>query len=69
MDVGTLIMSGLKRDDVLDAVRVVLSHHNPEQRTFPRIQDYESSNASKQILRIVLSYTGYVNRTVWRHEN
>lgn len=69
MDVGTLIMSGLKRDYVLDAVRVVLSHHNPERRTFPRIQDYESPSASKQILRIVLSYTGYVNRTVWRLEN
>jgi len=69
MDVGTLIMSGLKRDYVLDAVRVVLSHHNLERRTFPRIQDYESPSASKQILRIVLSYTGYVNRTVWRLEN
>ena len=69
MDVGTLIMSGLKREDVLDAVRVVLSHHNPEKRTFPKIQDYENPAASKQVLRIVLSYTGYVNRTVWRLEN
>jgi UDP-N-acetylglucosamine 2-epimerase (non-hydrolysing) len=66
MDVGTLIMSGLKRDRVLESVKVVLAHHNEDVRTFPPIPDYESPNASKQILRIVMSYTDYVNRTVWR---
>jgi UDP-N-acetylglucosamine 2-epimerase (non-hydrolysing) len=30
------------------------------------IDDYEAPSVSKKILRIVLSYTGYVNRTVWR---
>lgn len=68
MDVGTLIMSGLKRDSVLEAVKVILSHHNSETRSFPKIQDYENMAASKQVLRIVLSYTGYVNRTVWKTE-
>ena len=68
MDVGTLIMTGLKRDSVLDAVRVVLSHHNSDKRAFAEIQDYENPVASKQVLRIVLSYYDYINRTVWRRE-
>ena len=65
MDVGTLIMSGLKKDRVLDAVRVIIAQHNRSQRVMSPVSDYESVAASKQILRVVLSYVDYVNRTVW----
>jgi UDP-N-acetylglucosamine 2-epimerase len=66
MDVGTLIMAGLKQDRVLDAVRIVLAQHDRNARTMRPVADYEAGPVSKQILRIVLSYTDYVNRTVWR---
>lgn len=66
MDVGTLIMTGLKTDRVLDAVKVVLAQHDRKVRTMRPVPDYEAGAVSKQILRIVLSYTDYVNRTVWR---
>jgi UDP-N-acetylglucosamine 2-epimerase len=66
MDVGTLIMSGLKKDRVLNAVKVVLAQHDRKVRTMRPVPDYEAGSVSKQILRIVLSYTDYVNRTVWR---
>lgn len=65
MDVGTLIMAGLKADRVLDAVRVVISAHDPAARPMKVPEDYEGGLVSKKILRIVLSYTAYVNRTVW----
>jgi UDP-N-acetylglucosamine 2-epimerase len=65
MDVGTLIMSGLKKERVLDAVKVILAQHNKSERATAAIEDYEISSASKKILRIVLSYVDYVNRTVW----
>ena len=65
MDVGTLIMSGLKKERVLDAVRVIIEQHERGRRTMRPVQDYESGSVSKQILRVVLSYTDYVNRTVW----
>lgn len=65
MDVGTLIMAGLKQERVLDAVRIVLAQHDPNARTMRPVEDYEAGPVSKQILRIVLSYTDYVNRTVW----
>lgn len=66
MDSGTLIMAGLKKDRVLDSVRVTIEQHSREPALIRAIQDYENPAVSKQILRIVLGYTDYVNRTVWR---
>jgi UDP-N-acetylglucosamine 2-epimerase (non-hydrolysing) len=66
MDVGTLIMSGLKPQDVVDAVQVVSTQHQQGARILPAVEDYEAGAVSKKILRIVMSYTDYINRTVWR---
>ncbi|WP_223456235.1 MULTISPECIES: non-hydrolyzing UDP-N-acetylglucosamine 2-epimerase [unclassified Pseudomonas] len=65
MDEGTLIMSGLKVDGVLNAVRVVTSQHDRDQRVIPVVRDYQAGPVSKQVVRVVLSYTDYINRTVW----
>ena len=66
MDVGTLIMAGLKKDSVLDAVRVIIAQHDRNIRVMAPVKDYDAKSVAKKILRIVLSYTDYVNRTVWR---
>lgn len=66
MDVGTLIMAGLKKDRVLDAVRVIVAQHDRGTRAMAPVEDYEAQSVSKKILRIVLSYTDYVNRIIWR---
>jgi UDP-N-acetylglucosamine 2-epimerase (non-hydrolysing) len=65
MDEGTLIMSGLKKKRVLDAVRVIIAQHNKLKPVMSPVQDYESGPVSKKLLRVVLSYVDYVNRTVW----
>jgi UDP-N-acetylglucosamine 2-epimerase (non-hydrolysing) len=65
MDVGTLIMSGLKKDRVLDAVKVIVAQHDKTKRVMQPVQDYEAGSVSKQLLRVVMSYVDYVNRTVW----
>jgi UDP-N-acetylglucosamine 2-epimerase (non-hydrolysing) len=69
MDVGTLIMAGLKKERVLDAVRVINAQHDRNIRVMAPVEDYEAQSVSKKILRIVLSYTDYVNRTVWRKDS
>lgn len=66
MDVGTLIMAGLKKERVLDAVNVVLEQFKSTDRPSVAVEDYEAAGVSRKILRIVLSYTDYINRTVWR---
>ena len=65
MDVGTLIMSGLKQDRVLDSVRIIIAQHNKASRVMEPVEDYEGGAVSKKILRVVMSYVDYVNRTVW----
>ena len=66
MDVGTLVMSGISHEHVIDAVRVVTRQHDRSKRTMPIVPDYEAGPVSKQVVRVVLSYIDYVNRTVWR---
>ena len=65
MDVGTLIMSGLEKERVLDAVRVIVAQHDKAKRVMVPVEDYEGGPVSKQVLRVVMSYVDYVNRTVW----
>jgi UDP-N-acetylglucosamine 2-epimerase len=67
MDVGTLIMAGLRKEGVLDAVRIIIAQQESSARAgIEPVEDYEVAYVSKKILRLVLSYTGYVNRTTWR---
>ncbi|MBC7791133.1 MAG: UDP-N-acetylglucosamine 2-epimerase, partial [Anaerolineae bacterium] len=65
MDVGTLIMSGLSAEHVIDAIRVVTAQHDRSKRVIPVVPDYQAGPVSKQVVRVVLSYIDYVNRTVW----
>ncbi len=66
MDAGNLIMAGLNKERVLDAVRITVSLRSNEYYAVRRVQDYENPAVSKQVLCIVQSYTDYVNRTVWK---
>ncbi|NWA81905.1 MULTISPECIES: UDP-N-acetylglucosamine 2-epimerase (non-hydrolyzing) [unclassified Pseudomonas] len=65
MDEGTLIMCGLKAERVLDAVRVVTTQHVRGERVMSVVGDYLGGAVSKKVVRIVHSYTDYINRTVW----
>jgi UDP-N-acetylglucosamine 2-epimerase (non-hydrolysing) len=67
MDVGTVVMCGLRAERMLDSIRMVVSQHSREIRTIPPVADYEGGPVSKQLARIVQSYVDYVKRTVW-HE-
>lgn len=68
MDEGTLIMTGLEPQRVLEAIAVVLAQRSPGRRTFKLVPDYDTDNVSQKVVRIILSYTDYVNRTVWKHK-
>lgn len=66
MDQGTLIMSGLSPTQVVEAVKVSIAQYADNPRPFSPPPDYDAGNVSQKVLRIILSYTDYVNRTVWR---
>lgn len=67
MDEGTLIMSDLVPDRLLQAVSIVLSQHNKNAPALRTVADYEGGKVSIKVSRIIQSYTDYINRTVWRN--
>ena len=68
MDEATVIMSGLNKTRIIDAVEVATAHNSKDIRVIKPVKDYEADNVSKKVLRIILSYVDYVNRTVWHKE-
>lgn len=68
MDEGTLIMSGLKAGRVLESVKIVTEQHQRNKRVMKVVGDYQGGAVSKQVVRVVLSYTDYINRIVWYKE-
>jgi len=72
MDEGTLIMCGLEPQRVLDAIDVVTRQRQAGAGSARIVQDYDTDNVSQKVVRIILSYTDYVNRVVcgnFRTEN
>lgn len=63
IDSGTAFMTGLKFQQVLDAIGIVTQNQNQQVRE--AVADYDTQIASVKILKIVLGYIQYVNRTVW----
>jgi UDP-N-acetylglucosamine 2-epimerase (non-hydrolysing) len=68
MDEGTLIMAGLKGDDIINAIQIVTEQaaSKPNRRATRLVPDYDVDNVSAKVVRIIVSYIDYVNRTVWK---
>jgi UDP-N-acetylglucosamine 2-epimerase (non-hydrolysing) len=66
MDEAAVIMAGLKPERVIEAIDLAIAHHAAGRKPFRMAADYEADNVSRKVVRIILSYTDYVNRTVWR---
>jgi len=64
MDAGTLIMVGYDADRLLSAVTVSVNRTSSASS----ISDYQGGAVSRKVLNIILSYTDYVRRTVWRRD-
>ena len=65
MDKGTLIMSGLEKERIKESISVVTEQY--KNGIMPNIvEDYNEENVSQKVVKIILSYIDYINRTVWR---
>lgn len=66
MEEGAVIMTGLETDRVMQALRIVEGQPRGKDRKLNLVKDYNVLNVSEKVVRIIMSYTDYVNRTVWR---
>ena len=66
MEEASVIMTGLDLDVVLNSLLILDDQRRGEDRQLKLVSDYRSPNVSDKVLRIILSYTNYVNRVVWK---
>jgi len=66
MDAGTLIMAGLEKENVINSIDIVTSQWTEDNNVMKLVQDYDVDNVSKKVVRIIVSYIDYINRTVWK---
>jgi UDP-N-acetylglucosamine 2-epimerase len=65
MEEASVMMVGLNEERILQGLILLDGQHKKDKRTFRPVADYSMPNVSDKVVRIVLSYTDYINRVVW----
>ncbi|MDC0479164.1 UDP-N-acetylglucosamine 2-epimerase (non-hydrolyzing) [Flavobacteriaceae bacterium] len=68
MEEAAVMMVGLHSESILRGVSQVQSQQVGDERNFNIVSDYSKPNVSSKIVRIILSYTSYINRVVWQKQ-
>jgi UDP-N-acetylglucosamine 2-epimerase len=63
---AAVMLVGLDIDRVKDGLAILADQPRGDQRLLRMVRDYQTDNVSDKVLRIIQSYTGFVNRKVWR---
>jgi len=66
MEEASVMMVGLKFDRIVQGLSILQSQKRMEERSLRLVGDYSMPNVSEKIIRIILSYTDYVNSVVWK---
>jgi UDP-N-acetylglucosamine 2-epimerase (non-hydrolysing) len=68
MEEAAVMMVGLHSESILRGVSQVQSQQVGDERNFNMVSDYSKHNVSSKVVRIILSYTSYINRVVWQKQ-
>jgi UDP-N-acetyl-L-fucosamine synthase len=65
MEEASVMMVGLNPERILQGMNQLQYQNTGENRNFRRVADYSMPNVSDKVVRIIMSYTDYIKRTVW----
>ena len=65
MEEASVMMVGLRKERILQGLEILEAQ---QSETLRQVEDYSMPNVSEKVLRIILSYTDYINRVVWGKE-
>ena len=60
------MMTGFNKERILQALEILSCQESNSERTLNLVKDYNVSNISEKILRIIISYTDYVRKKIWK---
>ncbi|CAO6130723.1 WecB UDP-N-acetylglucosamine 2-epimerase [Candidatus Pelagibacterales bacterium] len=66
MDEAAVMMVGLNSDRVCQGIEILKSQPRGKNRILNKVEDYSVANVSEKVLRIIYSYTDYVNQFIWK---
>lgn len=66
MEEGAVMMVGLGKDRILQALKILADERSERSNRATSVADYSKPNVSEKVLHIIMSYTDYVARTVWK---
>ena len=66
MEETAVMMTGVNSERVTQAIDVLLKNKNGEDRKLDIVNDYKCKNISEKVLRIIISYTDYIQRKIWK---
>ena len=69
MEETSVMMVGLNPERVMQGLSALKIQERNPRRNFREVYDYSMPNVSEKIVRIILSYTDYINRVVWSKDN
>ena len=66
MEETSVMMTGVNVDRVFQALEILSSQKRDHNRSLKLVKDYDVDNVSEKVVRIIISYTDFVNKNIWK---